>query len=254
MKKLFKQVIEGIAPTLLYRYQIWRSAVEPEMALLPQLCRKNAVSIDIGANKGLYVQAMLAHSAGVIAFEPLPLMLKRLHLLFGRRVTVHAVALSDYNGQCDIKLPAGNCALATIEPNNPLHIEGNVAIETQTVKVTTLDAYQLQHIGMIKIDVEGHEEKVLKGAIATITREQPNLIVEIEERHNPGAVMRVVTLLKNLGYNGYFFDKEKIQRVENFDLERDQNPLHVSVKGKTGHYINNFIFTPYAFNEILNQV
>ena len=47
-----------------------------------------------------------------------------------------------------------------------------------------IDLERFSNVGFIKIDVEGHEHAVLEGATKTIKRNMPNLLVEMEEKHN----------------------------------------------------------------------
>ena len=67
-------------------------------------------------------------------------------------------------------------------------------------EIRTLDSFGFASVGLIKIDAEGHEEAVLKGAADTLSRWRPSLIVEIEERHNPGGLARIRALFGGMGY------------------------------------------------------
>ncbi|HUZ11388.1 MAG TPA: FkbM family methyltransferase [Caulobacteraceae bacterium] len=101
-----------------------------------------------------------------------------------------------------MRLPAAEvtgseAALATIAPSNRL---GGRASREISVPVARLDDFQLPPIGFIKIDVEGHEEAVLQGARETIGRNRPALMIEIEERHNRGAIERVFDHFRSDGY------------------------------------------------------
>jgi len=244
MKAVAKAILEKIAPRMLYERQLNRlKNAEPEVALLPDLCRRDAISLDVGANKGLYSYHMLPHSKAVIAFEPLPQMQKRLTTHFGDRITLHGVALSDHEGISQIRLPQGNPSWATIESHNTLSL-AQVPTVSIAIQTRTLDGYHLDNIGFIKIDVEGHEEGVLQGGKETIRRNRPVVLVEVEERHNAGSIERVRQFLEGLGYQGFFFEGGKLNPIENFDLAKDQPIQNVDVTGKTGRYINNFIFTP----------
>jgi FkbM family methyltransferase len=246
VKTIVTAVLEAAVPTLFYRCDVWRHRyTEPELALLPTLCRKDAMSIDIGANIGLYTYYLPRYSGTVVAFEPLLQMQKRLtKFLKGYRASVYAVALSDRQGECEIRFPRGNPAWATIDPDNTLALAGRTEFESHRVPMRRLDDYQFHDVGFIKIDVEGHEELVLHGGSKTITRSRPNLLIEIEERHKQGAIDRVTTFLTSMGYRGYFWDADKMNPMEHFDLRRDQ-PIHnVGLSGKRGRYINNFIFLP----------
>jgi hypothetical protein len=68
----------------------------------------------------------------------------------------------------------------------------------------------------------------------------PNLMIEIEERHAPGSLYRVSTLLGDIGYFGYYLDGQQLLPISEFDPQRDQ----VRQNGKVGRYINNFLFFP----------
>ena len=87
-------------------------------------------------------------------------------------------------------------------------------------------------------------QAVLRGAAATLARETPNLIIEIEERHNAGALGRIGAMLASLGYAGHFIDGHGVRPLADFNAALDQDPRFVTVGGKTGRYINNFIFVP----------
>lgn len=214
---------------------------EAELDWLPRLCRPDAVSLDIGASHGLYSQRMLPLSAGVVAFEPVPFMYQRLVRFFGRRMVVHQVALSDRSGEVALRIPGDHTARATIAVENPLKVDEGTAVQTVVVPMRRLDDLALGTVGMIKIDVEGHEEAVLKGGLQTITRDRPNILVEIEERHNPGAFSRVSAMLGTLGYHGGFLRGGKLVPLAQFDPVRDQQ---VDAHGNPhGDYIQNFLFS-----------
>lgn len=245
LKALLKSALERFAPQLLYAYQIVRlRRSEPELRLLARLCKKDAVSVDVGANIGLYCYYMLPHSSKVVAFEPLPQMQQRLERFLGERIALFPVALSDHPGDCELRLPQDSPTWATIEPRNTLGLNTSAPIVSYNVPVRRLDDYKFDHVGVIKIDVEGHEEAVLRGGLETIREAQPALIIEIEERHNPGAVRRVSSLLAELGYRGYFFEQNRMNPMEEFDPRRDQAIENLGARGKIGRYINNFIFLP----------
>jgi FkbM family methyltransferase len=242
MKSLAKSALKKTFPKLLYSYQLHKKRnSEPEIALLPELCNKQLLSIDIGANVGLYCKTMLQHSSAVIAFEPMRDMHEQLTQHFGSQLTIYPVALSSSEGTCELRMPRGNASWATIESSNKLEL-ADEAIETYSVPMKTLDSYNFKNVGLIKIDVEGHEESVVRGGLATIAREKPNLIIEIEERHNKGAIERVTDLLSAIGYSVLFYEDGNYIPMSEFDVVRDQPIRNVSTSGKSGRYINNFIF------------
>ena len=56
----------------------------------------------------------------------------------------------------------------------------------------------------IKIDVEGHEAAVLPGATATIDRERPRIVIEIEQRHLDCPISDIFDQIRVHGYRGWF--------------------------------------------------
>jgi Methyltransferase FkbM domain len=122
------------------------------------------------------------------------------------------------------------------------------AVQSIDVPVKRLDDLHLDDVGLIKIDVEGHELAVLLGATDTLARNQPALVVEAEERHHPNAVADITTLLAGLGYAGYF-DLDGTRRpIEEFDPAHHQNPASIGGGengwASDGGYVNNFAFLP----------
>lgn len=72
------------------------------------------------------------------------------------------------------------------------------------VAVRRLDGFGFTDVTAIKLDVEGAEEEVLRGGMATLARCQQVLTVEIEERHRVGSTQAVPALLAGLGYAGFY--------------------------------------------------
>lgn len=69
-----------------------------------------------------------------------------------------------------------------------------------------LDALEIQDVGCIKLDVEGFEERALRGLSATINRSKPHLIVELCERnlsYYGSSVRAVLALISQFGYSNF---------------------------------------------------
>lgn len=214
--------------------------LEPEMALLTRLCRPDRTSVDIGANYGIYSYYMLKHSARCVAFEPYPRLARILRRGLGARLEVHEVALSDRSGIAELRASLVESGLNTIESSNRIEtkVRDPNSLETLQVSVRRLDDFDLGRVGFMKIDVEGHEQEVLSGAEDTLLADRPALLIELEERHRPGTRDKVVSLLQDLGYHGFFFRSGRLLPVASFDPSRFQNP------DKAEDHIRNFIFLP----------
>ncbi|MEX0611483.1 MAG: FkbM family methyltransferase, partial [Pirellulales bacterium] len=120
------------------------------------------------------------------------------------------------------------------------------------VDVTTLDAFfadRPQGPVFVKIDVEGHELAVLRGARHTLEAHRPTLLVECEARHrSDGDVRPVFEFLQSLGYEGSFFSSGRRRPLAEFDPNLDQARdmnLHRLPRG----YVNNFAFEHLDRNE-----
>ena len=227
---------------LLWRIRISRWDVgypDPELKYLPRLCNTEKISIDIGAAQGVYVIHLLACSRHVEAFEPRPAAVAELTEMFSSAgVVVHSVALSDHEENGTMVVCTTDLGRSTLEKENP--IEG----VREEIQIRTLDSFDFKNVGFIKIDVEGHELAVLNGAKATIERERPNFLIEIEERHKPGSTKSVPELLGGMGYSGWYLLDNAWKPHSTFNANQHKR-LGVDP------YINNFVFIPNEKRDLL---
>ncbi|MBI2343158.1 MAG: FkbM family methyltransferase [Deltaproteobacteria bacterium] len=196
------------APVLYWKVGNMVGGVETEVRLLPALCDRDALAVDIGGNFGMYTTFMAAHAKECVVFEPLPHLASVLVRGFrGRNVRVEDVALSNGEGRATLRMPRYEMGHSTIEPQNAVdtHIKIPDTIETMTVEKRTLDSYALQPVAFLKIDVEGHEPEVLEGSEQTIRAGLPAILIELENRHRTGVVDHVFARLTQRGYSGFVF-------------------------------------------------
>lgn len=137
---------------------------------------------------------------------------------------------------------------STIDDNNVLGDANGDAVQSIDVLAKRLDDLELDDVGFVKIDVEGHELAVLRGATETLTRNRPAVLVEAEERHHRNAVGAITELLNGLNYQGYFDIGDIRLPIEKFDAAAHQNPANIGDRkdnwASDGMYINNFVFVP----------
>ncbi|MGV7972645.1 methyltransferase [Mycobacterium kansasii] len=255
VKRRLAPVVKAVAPRLFWRrkYRLLQRLDESsrDARLAASLCDPNRISLDIGADVGDVTIAMLPASRSVIAFEPRPAQARDLTAMFaavGAAVRVEAVALSDRAGVMAMRVVESEPGRSTIDTDNVLSDVIGGDVQNIDVPVKRLDDLQLDDVGLIKIDVEGHELAVLRGAVDTLRRNRPAILVEAEERHRPGAVAEITTLLTGLGYTGYFELDDVRRRVEEFDPTQHQNPANIGGRENLwaahGVYVNNFVFVP----------
>lgn len=169
---------------------------EPEtIDHLKRNVRSGDIIIDVGANVGFYTvpfSPLVGPHGKIIAFEPDPCMNRLLdeniRLNDLSNVEIYKEAVSNTTGikQFFITYPGGSSLLP---------VRG--VREIINVPTITIDSLELDRVDWIKIDTEGTEADVLKGAKETIERCKPNLIVEFIPSNGP-----VDDLLKELeGWN-----------------------------------------------------
>ena len=228
-----------------YYLQKLLGCAEQELSNLHRLVPRGTVAIDVGANQGMYVYPLSRLAVRVEAFEPLPFCADFLERSRAN-LTVHRIALSDHEGIMTLHVPLINgirhSGLATFQA-----VRGPQ--EFLDVPVRTLDSFHFSNVGLIKIDVEGHEHAVLRGAEETLRRERPNVLIEIEQRHHVDPMEHIFAAMATYGYDGFFLQNDDFRPLSEFSYESHQAPYLDDVKKGNdalirGKYINMFFFRP----------
>lgn len=237
-----RAVPAGLRPPGSYYYRRVIGSLDPELLALLEHIRPGSVALDIGANIGVCSYAMLRRAGAVHAFEPHPTCVSVLRALAARqpRLSVHDVALSDAEGSLRFYVPVVDGREVT-EATSLQPIEA--PSRTIEAAVRSVDSFDFRDVSVIKIDVEGHEDAVLRGAENTLRREHPVLVIELEERHRSRPIGETVAWLASRGYRGFWFDDLRTrQPAETFSVERQQRAyLHDVTDAR---YVNNFLFLP----------
>ena len=243
--------MSAAAPQLRFLYRglraRWRDE-RAEIAALIGAIRPGDVAVDVGANKGSFLPS-LSRAAGpgtVVAFEPQPVLAK--YLLRACRaarltnVVVEASGVSDGAGTRTLHVPGAGAASpgASFEPA----VAGLSPGRGVAVPVVTLDEYfrsETRRIAALKIDVEGHELAVLRGARRVLDRHAPLVVVECEVRHvGEEGVRAVLRFFAERGYRGQFVRRGRLVAAEEFDPA-----VHQKAAGgrfwDSKDYCNNFV-------------
>jgi len=217
---------------------------EPELRLLALLKDSNRDFLDVGANVGVYSYCALNQFRKVIAVEAHPGMAAGLRRIIKPDNQVLPVALSDRIGETTFHIPTRGGRDVLTRSSLQQDANPGFGLRTINVPITTIDELDLSRLGVIKIDVEGHESAVLRGGIQTLETSKPTCIVECEERHNAGGVAQTFAFFESVGYQGYFLHRGALRHAAEFDLAALQRPEAAkSVGGKRSpDYVNNFIF------------
>jgi FkbM family methyltransferase len=247
-----KALLKDAFPSLWVRWYLAQrpKSAERELDLLDRIVPRQAVTVDVGANCGLYTRKLARLSRKVYAFEPSHEMAQVLRRTSASNVNVHEIALSDRIGEAELFTPKDNDndklvhSLASLEPR--LAAPGQKVASTP-VPMARLDAILHEDVAFVKIDVEGHELNVLNGAVELLEKSQPVFLVEAEDRHRARATGQLFEFFDARSYHGYFLAGGEALPVDQFRVEvmQDVSALLSDGGRKTGkRYINNFFFFP----------
>lgn len=148
--------------------------------ILEQNVRSNFNCIDVGCHKGEILDLMLKYApeGNHFAFEPIPFLYNQLLTQYRGIVNVFPFALSDKNGKSKFQIVKNALAYSGIKKRQ--YKSKDPDIEEITVVMKTLDETIPSNIKIhfIKIDVEGGELGVLKGAKRVLSENKPIIIFE----------------------------------------------------------------------------
>jgi FkbM family methyltransferase len=178
-----------------------------------RILRPGDVFLDVGANMGVYslFAASLVGSRGAVhAFEPQPKLaegIERSARMNGfAHVHVHAVALSERQGELPLYLPSGEtCTASLVPPEGKASASIIVPVKSAS---EYLEGLGIGPVKMLKLDVERHELEVMRGARRFFEKRPPPVIVfESHDDGRPFYDRPLVQLLDKLGYR--FFQLPK---------------------------------------------
>lgn len=222
---LAQRIKYSLIPGALYsrarsRRQLRRG--EEELRLLPQLVDGRRTAIDVGANKGTYAWPLSQLCSHVYAYEPNPAMRWILRKLMPFNVTIRDRAIGDRCGHDILRVPRKSGRYSNnVSTLRQSHLDNDcLAI---SVRTTTLDEENVRNVGFIKIDVEGLELEVIRGAARLIARDRPVLLVEILTEYTGRPVLETVKLIEQFGYVGQLVSRGEMVAInsETVDLGRE---------------------------------
>ena len=167
----------------------------PLTEALTRLADPGETALDVGANIG-YASLVLARAVGrqgrVICFEPNPALLPLLRAnvahwssLPAAPIQIEAVAISAANGDGVLGFPedySHNHGLGTLE----------LGTHGVAVGIRSLDSYGIESVGVMKVDVEGHEASVFNGARSMLAGKRIRDIVFEEHEAYPAGSHRIL--------------------------------------------------------------
>ncbi len=218
--------LDLLDPAQRYIYFFGEYDERHEIKLLTRLLRPGDRVWDVGANIGYYtlIAAGLVGPRGqVVAFEPAAHAWRALRdnvaLNPQAPIRLERLALSDKGGQATLHRHADYA-----DGGASLQARPGYHQDTELVATTTLDNYLAQSQGqpptLLKIDVEGHEESVLRGGQKLLTGPQaPILLLEMNEP------ARLGQFLQAAGYQGCYRHRRRWRLADNPLIAPSRNML-----------------------------
>jgi FkbM family methyltransferase len=176
----------------------------PDRKMLPFMCWLNKISayrgpyllqvdrfrgsagtaIDIGANEGLFTYPLSKCFRRVVAFEINDEITSRITQYNPGNIELIHRGLSSAAGTIKLFIPVAHgltlSAWGTVD--REVLPQETKCIEKEC-RVAALDDFEITAVDFIKIDVEGHEMEVLKGAAKTIEQSRPIVLIEVRNLH-----------------------------------------------------------------------
>lgn len=161
--------------------------------------------LDLGAQSGFFsllLARLVGPSGSVVAFEPLPanfrVLAENIQLNRLNNVTARPEAVTDYSGTLEFSVPdsSSNLIAGPLSPGEDR--------PTILVPAISLDAFAREidrPIHFIKMDVEGAEGLVLRGASSLLNSCRPTMLIEVHNMDGKSRNHEVIPELEKLGYS-----------------------------------------------------
>ncbi|MCH8829501.1 MAG: FkbM family methyltransferase [Planctomycetes bacterium] len=173
-----------------------------ETSVFDQILSAGQVVVEAGANIGvhsLFFARKVGETGRVLAFEPQRMAFQTLCGNMALNSITNAFCWNMALGAT-----SGEMTVPCLDPRQPTNF-GGIALGTdpddEIVTVTTIDALNLPQCDLIKVDVEGMEEEVLRGAVQTIEKHKPLLYVECDQVEREASLIQFVD---SLGYEMFW--------------------------------------------------
>lgn len=220
------------APSLYLFVERFREWVNWDKRVYLSFVRSGDIALDVGANVGAHT-VFLSHLVGkrgqVLAFEPLPANIDALKETVRRRARHTNIVILPFavgnstlrKERVTLKVPGDDSTQASLALQTTGSWEGKPPVGEVVVPLTSLDACKdvqsLHDIDLVKIDVEGGELDVLRGASQTLSRHLPLIYCEAYDKWQASfgySPTDLISFARSLGYSGArVFSEGRVQPV-----------------------------------------
>jgi len=206
---------------------IYNGFEENELLFVRRYLKQGDIFFDLGSNIGLFslhAAQVVGNKGKIYAFEPTPATYSRLlinvHLNnFDKIITCSNIGLSDKKGLLKMNISSnGSDAWNTFAPSDKSIFDGQIDVPVETLDNYLFDNHlSTDSISLIKVDVEGWEVFVFKGAANSLkNKDAPVLLVEFTEENAFAAgtsCYELYDLIKSYGYDWYTYEGSKNQLI-----------------------------------------
>lgn len=184
-------------------HAFWEKMFSEEIDKVKKYIKRGDTVIDVGGNMGFFVlilNELIGNQGKIFSFEPSKRLLERLKKTIKinniQNVTIVNLALGETEENTTLHYNPKQTGLSSIVRDFE---KGSVS---ERIKITTLDSFSRaisNRISFIKIDTEGFEPLVLRGAKETIKKDKPIIYIELGGDHLETSI-EALKVLKELGY------------------------------------------------------
>jgi FkbM family methyltransferase len=212
---------------------MWRG--EKEIRLLAAIVPPT-LAVDVGANLGIYTISLADYASRVVAYEPNPWMAAHLKRLRHGKIEVREAAVSDTNGCATLYVPSDREGWRLRHERGSIVSAEKQDCEAIQVARRRLDDEKLQDVGFIKIDVEGHEYTVLRGAAGIINRDRPLILLEVR-KDEADKRWHIAQFAQEMHYQGFEYLDGYLEPVPQTLVSQRRNILLAPVKWQPSHKV-----------------
>lgn len=173
--------------------QDWINGIRPELLNHFSNSDPKGTVIQAGGNFGLYPVLYTEFFETVYTFEPDPMnfFCLGLNCQFNNIIKMN-LALGD---------KPGNARMINRSPvNYGMNCIEETSSHVNSIPIVNIDSFDFQDVRLLQLDLEGYELPALQGAVNTINKYKPLMIIEATEEWSPETYKPIVDFLDTLGY------------------------------------------------------
>jgi FkbM family methyltransferase len=184
-------------------HAFWDKMFSEEMEQVKDYIKEGDTVIDVGGNMGFFVlilNELVKESGKIYSFEPSKRLNEKLETTIRnnnlKNVTVVNHALGESEGSTTLHYNPKQTGLSSIVSDSD-----GISL-SEEIQITTLDKFSeniKERVSFIKIDTEGYEPQVLKGATELILRDKPTIYIELGGDYQESSI-EALQILKELDY------------------------------------------------------